>query len=72
MKRKTGIWTVSEVNDFIKPNEKLSKTNSDQGVYRQMIEKVLSEHLDDLQSHGVENVKGHYSLRSCNIFDEFI
>jgi hypothetical protein len=67
MKRKTGIWTVSEVNDFIKPNEKLSKTNSDQGVYRQMIEKVLSEHLDDLQSHGVENVKGHYFFEGTDV-----
>jgi len=50
MKKNAGIWSVSEVNDFIKPNEKLSKNKSDQGVYRQMIERVLLEHLDDLKN----------------------
>jgi hypothetical protein len=43
MKKNESIWSVSEVNDFIKPNEKLSKSNLSQGVYRQMIERVLLE-----------------------------
>lgn len=67
MKKNAGIWSVSEVNDFIKPNEKLSKNKSDQGVYRQMIERVLLEHLDDLKNHGVENIGGHYFFEGTDV-----
>lgn len=56
-------WTVKKTNDLIKPNEKLSKSDMDKGLYRRMIERVLNNNLDKLGDYGVENVRGHYFFK---------
>lgn len=56
-------WTVKKTNDLIKPNEKLSKSDMDKGLYRRMIERVLNNNLDKLGDYGIENVRGHYFFK---------
>lgn len=56
-------WSVKKTNDLVKPNEKLSKSNPEQGLYRRMIERVLNNHLDLLDKRGIENVRGHYFFK---------
>ena len=56
-------WNVKKTNDLIKPNEKLSKSDMDKGLYRRMIERVLNNNLDKLGDYGVENVRGHYFFK---------
>jgi hypothetical protein len=56
-------WTVKKTNDLITPNEKLSKSDMDKGLYRRMIERVLNNNLDKLEDYGVENVRGHYFFK---------
>jgi hypothetical protein len=56
-------WTAKKTNDLIKPNEKLSKSDMDKGLYRRMIERVLNNNLDKLGDYGVENVRGHYFFK---------
>jgi len=57
------VWTVKKTNDLVKPNEKLSKTNLTQGLYRRMIERVLKNNLDKLSDYGIENIRGHYFFK---------
>jgi hypothetical protein len=56
-------WTVKKTNDLITPNEKLSKSDMDKGLYRRMIERVLNNNLNKLGDYGVENVRGHYFFK---------
>lgn len=56
-------WSVKKTNDLVKPNEKTSKQNPLQGLYRKMIERVLNNNLDTLDDYGIENVRGHYFFK---------
>ena len=56
-------WSVMKTNELVKPNEKLSKSKPEQGLYRRMIERVLNNHLDQLDKLGIENVRGHYFFK---------
>ena len=56
-------WSVKKTNDLIKPNEKLSKSDMDKGLYRRMIERVLNNNSDKLDDYGIENVRGHYFFK---------
>lgn len=53
-------WSVSKSNEFLKPNEKPSKTDPTKGLYRKMIEKLLIDNSDKLEDKGIENVRGHW------------
>lgn len=53
-------WSVSKSNEFLKPNEKPSKTDPTKGSYRKMIEKLLIDNSDKLEDKGIENVRGHW------------
>lgn len=56
-------WNIKKTNDLIKPNEKLSKSDMDKGLYRRMIERVLNNNLNKLGDFGIENIKGHYFFK---------
>ena len=59
----TEKWNVTKVGKVINPNEKPSMKDPSKGIYRKMIEKVLSDNQDLLDKIGVENRSGHYFMK---------
>jgi hypothetical protein len=53
-------WSVKKSTEFLKPNEKPSKSDPTKGLYRKMIEKLLIDNSDKLEGKGIENVRGHW------------
>jgi len=55
-------WNNTKVKEILTPNQKPSMKDPSKGIYRKMIEGVLSNNLDKLKKIGVENRGGHYFM----------
>lgn len=53
-------WSPQKVKSILEPNQKPSLKDPSKGLYRKMIEDVLSRHSNSLKKIGVENRGGHY------------
>lgn len=59
-------WSQQKVKSILDPNQRPSLKDPSKGVYRKMIEDVLSRHPDSLKKIGVENRGGHYFMIGSN------
>lgn len=55
-------WNLFKTREILEPNQKPSLKDPSKGLYRKMIEDVLSRHSDSLKKIGVENRSGHYFM----------
>ena len=59
-------WSKEQVDLIIWPNEKPSKKDPSDGLYRKMIEKLLIDKLSSLDKIGVERRNGHYFIKGTD------
>lgn len=59
-------WSIYKTKEVLEPNQKPSVKDPSKGLYRKMIEDVLSRHSDSLKKIGVENRSGHYFMIGNN------
>jgi hypothetical protein len=59
-------WSQKQVDLIIRPNEKPSKEDPSNGLYRKMIEKLLIDKQSSLNEIGVERKNGHYFIKGTD------